>query len=294
MFPLEFDHKMLESLPFPEEEGIKRVTQILKAIIMRRVMPYFRNRRGTEATFISRLSEHLIIQRLEDPNNLVRTVSLVSQKNNQWIIHIHERVFDYLAFVIPSDPESRLGGKSSEEGKMLAFAEFMLRHEIEHMLYPQRSERDAINSDVEFAMEKRSTDPTFYRMLRNALADEMVGLKGNPYLAALDSAEREQAYETLITRILATHVVNLSNIPEVILEGIFPILDTDMKVKVLGECYRRSRDTSYSLTRRTSSLEKVMRFFKRLSFPCSCKEPERSYRRGQGQFVISTAGLRCH
>ena len=57
------------------------------------------------------------------------------------------------------------------------------------MLYPDESERQAIRSDLIFAMEQRKDDPTFYRMLRNVLADEMNGLKGKPYFARFVSAE---------------------------------------------------------------------------------------------------------
>jgi ATP-dependent Lon protease len=105
---MEFDHRLLDSLPLPDTEEIKRVIQVLKAIAVRRVLPYFKKKRGTDPSLIARIREGLIIQRLEDEANQIRIVSLVSGKDNRYIIHIHERVFDYLAFVIPSDPESRL------------------------------------------------------------------------------------------------------------------------------------------------------------------------------------------
>jgi len=60
------------------------------------------------------------------------------------------------------------------------------------MLYPDESERQAIRSDLIFAMERHKDDPTFYRMLRNVLADELNGLKGKPYLALFDSAEEDR------------------------------------------------------------------------------------------------------
>ncbi|MBW2616141.1 MAG: AAA family ATPase [Deltaproteobacteria bacterium] len=261
MFPLEFDHRVLESLPLPDEESIKRVLQILKTVVMGRVLPYFRKKRGTDPTLIARVSERFTIQRLEDEPNRIRIASLVSRKDKGWIIHIHERIFDYFCFVMPSDPQSRLGGKTPEEGKILAFAEFLLRHEMEHMLYPQESEREVIRSDVAFAMDRRTNDPTFYRMLLNVLADEMTGLKGEPYLALFDSAEQERTYEYLITRILFSLVMILGDLPEELLQGIFVTLDTDLKTRVLGECYRRTRDTSYSLVQRTSCLQEVLQLF---------------------------------
>jgi len=261
VFPMEFDHRALDSLPLPEGEGVKRVLQVLRTIVVRRVMPYFRKKRWTDATLIARVSDRIAIERLEDEENLICLASVVSKNDDKWIIHIHERVFDYLVFLIPSDPESRLGGTTTEESKILAFAEFLLRHEIEHMLYPGKSERDVIRSDIAFAMDRRENDPTFYRMLRNILADEMTGLKGEAYLALFDSAEQDRPYGYLITRILETHVINLAHIPEDLLHRVFPVFDTDMKTKVLGECYRWSRDPSNTLSQRVSCLQKVLRLF---------------------------------
>jgi ATP-dependent Lon protease len=261
MFPMSFDYKVLETLPLQDKEGVNRVISILRTIAVRRVMPHFRNRRGTDPSAFSRIHDHLSLHRLEDEENSVHTVSLVTRNDQGWRLLIHERVFDYLGFVIPSDPKSRIGGGTLDEAKMLAFAEFLLRHEIEHILYPLETERDVIRGDVQFAMERREDDPTFYRMLRNALADEMTGLKGGPYLALLDAAEQGKPYEYLITRILSPYGTILADIPETLLRGLFPLLDTDLKTRVLGECYRRSRDTSYSLLRRNDYLQKVLHLF---------------------------------
>jgi endopeptidase La len=261
MFPMEFNHEVLDSLPLPDEEGKSRVLQILKTICMARVMPYFRNRRVTDPTLIARVSERLVIERLEDDENLVPIVSMIILQEGRRVILIHERIFDYLAFVMPSDPNARLGGKTSEEGKMLAFSEFALRHQLEHMLYPHRTEREVIASDVAFAMEKRADDPTFYRMLRNALADEMNGISGSSYLTLFDAAEGERPYDYIIAQILNAYVTRLAEIPDGLLRGLFPIFDLRLKTKLLGEYYRKSRNTAYSLTRRSAYLKKVMELF---------------------------------
>jgi endopeptidase La len=263
-FPMGFDRKILNSLPAPDEESVGRIRQILRTIIMRRVMPYFRKKRGTDPILVARIGRGFTIQRLEDEEGRIHAVSLVGKKDNAWGIHIHERFFDYLAFVLPSDPESRLGGRSLEEGKILAFGEFLLRHEIEHMLYPQEPEREVIRSDVTFAMDQRHDDPTFYHLLRTALADEMTGLKGELYLALLDTAERGISYEYLITRILIPHVSILGEMPENLIQGLLPILDKEVKKEILGECYRRSIDGADSLVRRTSFLKKLLWLFTRI------------------------------
>jgi hypothetical protein len=41
MIPFEFDHAVLESLPWPREEDVKRVISILRALVLRRVIQYW-------------------------------------------------------------------------------------------------------------------------------------------------------------------------------------------------------------------------------------------------------------
>jgi ATP-dependent Lon protease len=261
MFPLEFDHTFLDSLPLPDDEDVQRVSQILKAIVARRVMPYFKKNRGTDPIAAARVMEHLAINRLEDSENRIRGVSLITVKEQEQIIHVHERVFDYLAFVIPSHPDSRLGEGTYEERKVLAFSEFMLRHEMDHLLYPQRSEREVIQADVAFAMDRRTSDPTYYRSLRAALSDEMNGLKGRPYLGLFDQAEQDINFDAQINDMLNVFASVLADTPGSVLQQAFPRFDAEFKTKVLGTCYRRSRDTAYSLLVRTSFLQKTLRLF---------------------------------
>ena len=90
MFPMKFDHKVLETLPVPDTERIQEVLQILRTITMGRVIPYFRKKKGTDPSVIARVVEHLFIKRLEDAENHIHTVSLLSREDKTWIIHIHE------------------------------------------------------------------------------------------------------------------------------------------------------------------------------------------------------------
>ncbi len=46
MFPVEFDHRVLDSLPVPDNDDIVRIVQILRAVVVRRVIPYLKKRRG--------------------------------------------------------------------------------------------------------------------------------------------------------------------------------------------------------------------------------------------------------
>ena len=261
MFPLEFDYQILASLPVPNNEDIRRVGQILEAIMTGRVIPYFKKRRGTDSIVLAKAMKKFSISRLEDEAGQVRIISLLTRKDDAWNLMIHERIFDYLAFVIPSDPDSRLGNGTLEERKMVAFAELLLRHDLEHILYHERKERDIIHADVEFAMDRRSHDPTFYQMLRQALADEMNGIHGEPYLTLFDQAEREQPVETVVIQIVNDLVKALGDLSSGTLEEFFPLLDEELKTKILGEYCRRSSDTSWSLVQRAAQLERILRLF---------------------------------
>jgi endopeptidase La len=260
MLPMTFNRRVLETLFIQDEEAIQRVLRILHAVLRKRVVPYF-NKRGTDATLVSRSTQSTFIQRLEDEEDRIHPISLLFREKDGWVISLHERIFDYLAFVIPSDPDSRLGGGTAEEGKMLAFSEFLLRHQMEHILYPDKLEREVIQADVTFAMDRRTSDPTYYRMLRHVLSDEMNGIEGAPYLGLFESAEQGRSLDTLIVQLMNPLASMLGDMPEDRLRKTFPALDRDLKAKVLGECYRRSRDTSYSLVRRNAFLQEVLHLF---------------------------------
>jgi ATP-dependent Lon protease len=230
-------------------------------MVARRIVPYFKKKRGTDAIVLARVSEHMAIRRLDDEGSHVEVMSLLTPEGEGWVIQIHERLFDYLAFVIPSDPESRLGDGTPEEGKLLAFAEFLLRHQVEHLLYPQHHEREVILGDAEFAMDRRAGDPTFYRALRQALADEMNGLKGTDYLLLLDQAEKGLPLDDMVASILSHVVPLLADLPEPLLERVFPLVDGELKGELLGEWFRRSGSPDLPLLLRTSYLAKLLRCF---------------------------------
>jgi ATP-dependent Lon protease len=120
MLPLEFDYEILATLPMLSKEDIRRVRQILEAIINSRVIPYFKKKRGTDPIVLAKAMKEFSVARLEDELGQVRIISLLTRKDDAWSLMVHERIFDYLAFVIPSDPDSRLGNGTLEERKMLA------------------------------------------------------------------------------------------------------------------------------------------------------------------------------
>lgn len=261
MFPLEFAHSVLDSLPVPVKEDVERVTQVIKSIIVRRVVPHFKKKRGTDPILASRVEQGVMAERLEDNENRVRAVDLVIRGEEGWSINLHERVFDYLAFVIPSHLQSTSTDCPADARKMLAFTEFMIRHEIQHILYPDSSENEVIVSDAEFAMDQRANDPTFYRALREALADEMTGLKSESFRNLLDYAEQGQPSEPIISQMLNDHSGVLVDLPEDLIQKVFPSLCPAIKSRVLGLCFHRSGDTTYSLLKRTYFLQKFLRLF---------------------------------
>lgn len=261
MFPMEFDHAILATLPLPDEGRIRSVVQVLRALVNHRVLPYFRTKKGTDPLKLGHVSDQLAIARLEDEDNRVRMISTLVRVESAWTIKIHERVFDFLSFVLPTDPGAKLGNGSREEQKIMAFAEFLLRHEVEHLLYPVHKERDVIQGDLDFVQDRRRSDPTCYRMLRQALADEMNGLKGAPYLALFDAAERSQAIEPPLGEIFNILVTAVADFPDSLLQEVFPTFDAEIKSRTLGEIYRKSRDTSHSLLHRTRDLRLALRLF---------------------------------
>lgn len=257
MFPMLFDHRILNSLPIPSEERIGAVTRILVSILTQRVIPHFRIKRGTDPLKLSRLPDGLSIIRLEDENSRIRLVSLMTRREEHWSLLIHERIFDYFSFVLSSDPAARLGDGTPEELKILAFAEMLLRHAAEHVLYPKRKEWEVIVADAELAMDRRETHPTFYRALRGALSDEMNGLSGRSFLNLLDEAERAHPLDGLIQTLLNEVAAALGDVPAPLLPELITCLDSELQSRVIGECYRKSLNTSYTLVQRSQSLEMV-------------------------------------
>jgi len=98
MFPMAFDGQTLASLPLSGDEHGKRVLNVLQAMVARRILPYFKRKRGTDAIVLARVSEHLAMRRLEDERGGIEVMSLLTPEGEGWVIQIHERLFDYLAF----------------------------------------------------------------------------------------------------------------------------------------------------------------------------------------------------
>ena len=260
MLPIEFDRQVLSSPPPIDDVRIAGVIRLLDGIVARRVLPHHRQK-GADAVTLARVSERYKIVRLEDLRGRIRTVSLLTHSLDGWTIHIHELVFDYIAFGIPWDTTAPPETSAPEGRKAMAFAEFLLRHEFEHMLRPQIDERMIIASDAEFAMDRREIEPDYYRILIEALSDPMGGLKGSPYLTLLHLYERNQGAGAAITEILLRHAERLAEVPSPLLRGAFHTMGHNLKCKVIEACYRMSRDTTFPLVQRSGLLRKVLLLF---------------------------------
>ncbi len=259
MFPVRFERHLLSSLPFPSGQGTKSIFDILFSIISERVVPYFKTRKGTDPTQLLRVSGNLAIHRLEDDENRIDLVGLLTRTDGIWSIEVHERIFDYLSFVTPVKPHFFLGDGSAEERRMLVFFELMLRHNIEHILYPEKKESEVIRSDVDFAMSWLEEDPTSYRMLREALSDDMNGIAGGGYNELFDHAEKGSSIDCAVARMVTELARTVSNLPDPFPEEVFPGLDGRLKVKVLAHCYQKSRNSGTPLVQRSVHFHRLLR-----------------------------------
>ncbi len=265
MLPMTFDHRVLDGLPLPDKKGMQHIRRLLQALIVGRVVPFLKNRRGTDPIALGRVTEKIALRRLEDSENQVKVISLLAvNKDPQPVILIHERIYDFLVFVAPADPDIRLSDTPRDARKMLAFAEFMLRHQMEHLLYPDKSEAEVIASDINFFLDRRANDPTFYRLLREALSDEMIGIRGHRYLELVDRAEREEGLEDMIASIVDRFAKHAAEFPDALVTRTLPTMDHDLQLLVLGECCRRARNTAYPLIQRTAYLTRVVRLLMEL------------------------------
>jgi len=261
MFPMEFDRRVLDGLPLPDAEAVRRTVRVLQSLVHRRVLPQFKMHRGTDSIQLGAIGDRLGIERLEDPAGVINLIALVEPSPERPLVFIHERFFDLLAFVIPSDPEARLGASTANERQVLAFAELVLRHLLEHILYPEQTAAAVVQADADFARDRSIADPTFYRDLLQALGDELNGLKGAAYAALLEAAASGQATDKRVQKVLTGLVPSLSLLPEPWSGPILTWLDLDVQARILGECYKRSRSTSYSLVERANELRKLMVLF---------------------------------
>ncbi|MGA2227973.1 MAG: S16 family serine protease, partial [Syntrophobacteraceae bacterium] len=261
MLPMELDHKVLSAIPIPTDKSINRVFQTLQTILSQAIIPYFRNDRGVSLVQLADLRQSIFLRRMEDEENRVAVPTLLLRQGRSWTILIHEKLFDYLAFVLSFRPEFRGPDGDREERRMLKFSEFFLRHHFEHLVFPNASELDIIRSDIEFAMAWRKKDPKGYQAFREFLNNPLNGIKGKGYTEVLDLVERDEKCDFRLGRMAVAHARQTAELPMRFLIDLFPDLDFEMKVRVLSNSYRSSIIPGQPLSRTSSGLRKVLRLF---------------------------------
>ncbi len=261
MLPMELDHKVLSAIPIPTDKSINRVFQTLQTILSQAIIPYFRNDRGVSLVQLADLRQSIFLRRMEDEENKVSIPTLLLRQGRSWTILIHEKLFDYLAFVLSFRPEFRGPDGDREERRMLKFSEFFLRHHFEHLVFPNASELDIIRSDIEFAAAWRKKDPKGYQAFREFLNNPLNGIKGKGYTELLNLVERDEKCDFRLGRMAAAHARQIAELPMRFLIDVFPDLDFEMKVRVLSNSYRSSIIPGQPLSRTSSGLRKVLRLF---------------------------------
>jgi ATP-dependent Lon protease len=261
MLPIKLDHQNLNSLPLPTDKAINRVFQSLQAILSEKIIPHFGNRNEVSFSQLSNMRRNLFFRRMQDEDNRTGLATLLVRHRQNWTILIHERLFDLLAFVLPFRTELSASGGTSEEQKLLAFSELFLRHHLEHIVFPKKNEFEVIRSDMEYLINWSKSAPTSYRMLRDALAEGMTGIKGKDFLNLLNRVERGEDPGFGSGRVVAGYTREIAGLPGRFLLDLFSDLDCDTKIRVLNACYRTSRSATLPLVKRAASLRRVLRLF---------------------------------
>lgn len=75
-----------------------------------------------------------------------------------------------------------------------------------------------------FAVDRRTSDPTYYKMLGHSLSDEMNGIEGSDYLALFGSGEQGRPLDRLIAEMINPFVSRLCDMPGDLLRRTFPAL----------------------------------------------------------------------
>jgi len=256
-----FDPRMLDSLPLVDEERVRSVQRVLVAIATRRLQPLFAAEAEGDPVRIARIFDRLTIERYEDVTDQLRFVSVLGSTSDRWTVLIHERVFDYFAFGLPAGPEPEPASASPEARKVMALAELILRHQLDHTVHPERDEVEIIRADCRFAMYRRSTEPEFYVSLRAALADPTNGLAGGPYLDLFERCEAHRGIERVIRRMVARQLELLAEAPTSLLAGILPTLALTQRETLAANCATRLFDAALPVHDRAQALDNVLAIF---------------------------------
>jgi len=261
MLPISFDPDILSSLPAVDSAGAARVAAALKAVVERRVVPYLASVEKADAVRLARVAERLEVARLDDPIAEVTLVSVLAERRSGWTVFLHERIFDYIAFGLPTTLQApeRAGGVPGEGRRVLALAELILRHEVEHAVFPNRSETELVASDLRFLRHRRDTDRAFYEAVEEVLRDPTNGLRGEEWLDVLERADDDPDRAASIRGMVDAHVARMTDLPATVLVEVSRTLDTDAVCRLVEAGVARASDRDLPLRRRATVVERVRR-----------------------------------
>ncbi len=263
MLPLTYDRHVLSSPLLDYDDSAGRVMSVLRAVVERRVLPSFDAAEDVDALQLARASERYSLARLEDVSGQLDLVSLVAAREGGWTVHIHERVFDYFAFGLPINPAHAFDAPNREARKVLALAEFVLRHEFDHIVRPHREERAVLADDCAFVLRCRDAEPALYEALMEGFTDSTNGLRTEALLELLDRHERAEGFDELAADMVRDHVPRLCAVSDRLLTGSFLTMALVEKELLLDACYRLATDPSMPIPRRANRLQTVMALFGR-------------------------------
>jgi ATP-dependent Lon protease len=261
MLPLTYDRNVLSSPSLMYEDAAGRLLKVLRAVVDRRVLPRFEASDDVDPVQLARAAERVTLARLEDVDGSLSLVSLVTAQPAGWTIHIHERVFDYFAFGLPLNPLQAFDSPTREARKVLALAEFVLRHEYEHVVHPLRQEREVLASDCAFVRACRDSEPEFHEALMEAFQDRSNGLQTAALLDLVERHERDDDFDTHASRLVVSHISSLCALPDSLLTGSFMTMAATEQTLLLDECFRLATDHSRPAVRRARDLDRLLALF---------------------------------
>ena len=261
MLPMTFDRRVLASPTLDYDDSAGKLMKVLRAIVERRVLPSFAEDESVDRVRLARASERYSLARMEDPAGGLELVSILVAREGRWTVHFHERVFDYFAFGLPLDPSRAFDSPTREAQKVLALSEFMLRHQFERIVWPERDVMEVLESDCRYVVECRESEPALYSALTEALDDDLNGLRTADFVELIRRYEDGEGFSEHAEGMIRDHVPELTKLPESTLTGVFHALSGREKGLLLDACHRQTRDGSLTLARRALQLENLVALF---------------------------------
>ncbi len=258
MLLLTFDHHVLSSLPPMDSSLEGRVLTVLRAIVDRRVLPYFASLEGVDTVQLARASERYQIERFDDPRGDVEIVSFTSTDGSRWTLNLHEQIFDYIAFALPANPLQAFQPPTDEAAKVMALAEFILRHELDHIVRPGRSQGDVAIADCEFLDACRTDQPEYFTTLEEAFADATNGLLPDAYRSLLEAHDSGDDPRAVAEKCATDRIVLLCALPSDLLSDVFMVLSESDRERLLSACYGKVGDRSLTVAQRARHLDGVL------------------------------------